>query len=269
MKQDLNTRRLSKFLSLFWMEHSKALFFLLLAVGAMLTLWLGIYLVSHNANLFSERMQIGYYFTGLFLSGCLSANFLFAHLHNKPKSISYLLLPASAAEKLLITLFVGTAVYLVGYSTIFYMIEPIFVITCNKITGSNWTIINIFRIDQYENPFLESEPSSLFLLYFTTQACFITGSLYFRKYSFFKTVIALLFVWVFVGFLQVRVILSVLPAGRFFDNLTAYEILDFKGNRLVEMPIWFTYSYKIFFSYLITLGLWVSSYFLLREKEIS
>lgn len=269
MEQHFNFKRLILIFSLFWLENRKAFLFLLLAVGSFLIVWLGVYLAFNNPRLFSERFQIAYYFTGLFLSGCLSANFLFPDLNNKSKSINFLLLPASAAEKLLTTLFFGVGVFLVGYTLIFYMVEPVFVKLSNEIIKTDWPVINIFKINTYEDPFFEEKPSTIFFLYFTVQAFFIVGSLFFNKYSFFKTVIVLLFVWIFIVFLPHPVINSILPRGIFADGLTAFEVLDFKGNRLVKMPTWFTFSFHFFSNYIITLGLWLTTYFLLKEKQVS
>jgi hypothetical protein len=192
MEQNINFRRLAMLFSLFWAENRKALLLLLLAVGSFLAVWLSVYTAFRNPILFSERFQIAYYFVGLFLSGCLCANFLFADLRDKAKSIAYLLIPASALEKLLSTLLYGVVVYFVGYTLIFYLVDPVFVKLCNAINGTNWTVVNILQMDTFKDPFFEGNPFYLFFLYFTLQAFFIAGSLYFHKYSFFKTVIVLL-----------------------------------------------------------------------------
>jgi len=256
-------------LGLFWAENRRPLFLLLLAVGSFLSIWMGVYLAFRNPILFSERFQIAYYFLGLFLSGCLSANFLFADLRDKSKSINFLLLPASAFEKFFTTILFGVVVYLVGYTMIFYITEPIFVKLCNAMTGSHWTIFNVFRMDEYEDPFFDNKPGLLYFLYFALHALFVAGSLYFGKYSFFKTMIVLLFLWIILVFLPFPVIAGALPVGRFNGALTAFEVIDFNGNRLVEMPVWFSLSFKIFSTYLVTIGLWTASYFLLKEKQIA
>ena len=256
-------------LELFWVENRRPLFLLLLAVGSFLSIWMGLYLAFRNPILFSERFQIAYYFIGLLLSGCLSANFLFADLRDKSKSINYLLLPASTFEKVVTATLFGVLVYLIGYTLIFYITEPIFVKLCNAMNGSQWTVINIFRMSEYKDPFFENKPGLLYFLYFALQALFIAGSLYFGKYSFFKTMIVLLFLWIFLVFLPQPIIAGVLPHGRFNGALTAFEVIDFNGNRLVEMPAWFRLSFKIFSTYMVTVGLWIVTYYLLKEKQIA
>jgi len=269
MQQHLSIKRLLMIFNLFWFETRKPLILLLLAVGSFLAVWMSVYLAFRNPVLFSERFQIAYYFIGLFLSGCLSANFLFADLRDKRKSINYLLLPASTLEKFFAATFFGVVVYLIGYTLIFYMTEPIFVKLSNAMSGRHWKIINVFQMDEYKDPFFEAKPSRLYFHYFSLQALFIAGSLYFGKYSFFKTMIVLLFLWIVLVFLPFPVIAGALPLGRFNGALTAFEVIDFNGNRLIEMPAWFSLSFKIFYTYLVTIGLWTASYFLLREKQIA
>jgi hypothetical protein len=147
--------------------------------------------------------------------------------------------------------------------------EPIFVKLCNTVRGSQWKVINIFQLDAFKDPFFESKPSNLYFLYFALQALFITGSLYFGKYSFFKTMIVLMFLWIFLVLFSTPIIGAALPYGNFNGAITSFEVMDFNGNRLVEMPAWFSLSLKIFSTYLVTFGLWAASYFLLKEKQIA
>lgn len=269
MEQHFNVKRLLMTIGLFWAENGRPLILLLLAVGSFLSIWMSVYLTVRHPLLFSERFQIAYYFIGLYLSGCLSANFLFSALREKSKSINYLLLPASTFEKFFSTIIFGVVVYLIGYTLIFYMTLPVFVKLCNAINGSQWTVINVFQMDGYKDPFFDGKPTFLYFLYFTLQALFIAGSLYFGKYSFFKTMIVLLFLWIVIVFVPLPVIAGVLPDGRFNGALTAFEVIDFNGNRLVEMPTWFISLFKVFYTYVVTLGLWLASYFLLKEKQIA
>ncbi|MBA4054952.1 MAG: hypothetical protein C0490_09595, partial [Marivirga sp.] len=208
------------------------------------------------------------YFLGLFISGCLSANFLFVDLSNKPKAISYLLQPASSFEKIVCSLFFGVFVFWIGYSLMFYLADTSMVYMANRINGTNWPVINIFSIDDYENPFFSGPPSNLFFIYFASQALFITGSLYFSKYSFFKTAIVALFIGLILVILPNAIISFLMPIG-VTKTITAYEVLDFRGNKLIEMPSWFSLSVTVFSFYILTPAFWLVCYFLLREKQVS
>jgi hypothetical protein len=46
-------------------------------------------------------------------------------------------------------------------------------------------------------------------------------------------------------------------------------VLDFKGNKLVAMPGWFGLSFKVFYTYILTIGFWITAYFLIKEKQIA
>lgn len=268
MDKHLNFKRLILLINKFWFGHSKIFLLLMLAILSLFTIWLGIYLGFRNPRLFNESFQVAYYFVGLLMSGCLSANFLFAELGNKPKAIGYLLEPASSLEKVICSLFFGVFVFWIGYSLMFYLVNTAMVYLANNINGTQWTIINIFSINDYENPLFSGPASSLFFMYFATQALFITGSLYFNKYSFFKTAIVALFIGLILVIIPSAAINYSMPIG-ITRTITTYEVLDFRGNKLIEMPSWFNFSVTAFSFYLLTPAFWLICYFLLREKQVS
>lgn len=255
-------------MSKFWFDHKKAFSLLMLAILSAFTIWMGIYLSFRNGRLFSEEFQVAYYFVGLFISGCLSANFLFADLASKPKAIGYLLQPASSLEKIICSLFFGVFIFWIGYSMMFYVVNVGMVYIANNINGTQWSVINIFSTNRYNNPFFSGPASNLYFIYFSAQALFITGSLYFIRYSFFKTVIISLLIGLTLFLFPGAMIYLSMPIG-ITRTITSFEILDFRGNILVEMPPWFDLTAKLFSFYLVTLVFWLTSYFLLKEKQVS
>lgn len=267
MDKHFNFHRFILVVRKFWFENGKTIFFMQMAIMALLTIWLGVYLSFTNARLFREDFQIAYYFVGLLISGCLSANFLFSDLNNKSRAINFLLTPASSLEKTVCVLFFGVIIFLMGYTISFYLVDSIMVTLANALNDTHWSIINIFSMSQFRDPLFDGAPGDLFFKYFTCQALFILGSLFFPKYSFFKTVIVLFFVWIVLFFLQgfIRVFL---PAGM-FNTLSEFVVFDYRASKRVEMPEWFATSFTIFSFYLITLVLWIASYFRLNEKEAS
>lgn len=268
MNRHLNFKRLILLINKFWFGHRKVFLLLMLAILSLFTIWLGIYLGFSNPRLFNEDFQVAYYFLGLLMSGCLSANFLFADLGNKPKAIGYLLEPASSLEKIVCSLFFGVFVFWIGYSMMFYLVDAGMVHMANRIYGTQWTIINIFSVNDYENPFFPGRASNLFFIYFASQALFITGSLYFRKYTFFKTAIVALFIGLVLVIIPSAAINISMPLG-IAKTIMAYKVLDFRGNKLIEMPSWFDLSVTVFSFYLLTPAFWLICYFLLREKQVS
>jgi hypothetical protein len=266
MKQYIYIPRLALMFRKFWFEHWRALILLYLAIAALLCVWLNVYFFFGNPRLFKENFQVGYYSIGLLLSGCLTANFLFSELKNKPQAISFLLLPVSQLEKIICFLFFGVIVFWVGYACVFLAVDTLFVTMANIKNDTHWPIINLLRLKDYEDSLFDQIPSP-YSYYFAFQALFILGTLYFKRYSFFKTTLIAMFVWVFLLFVPLIVFIPLGP-GFFKDSMMSVEFFDLRGNKLVEMPQWFQMLTTIFFGYGIVLILWITTYYRLSEKEV-
>jgi hypothetical protein len=268
MKEYFSWRRQILLIDRFWFENRKQFFYMIASTTALLTVWLGVFLSIQSPRLFSPQFQIAYYIIGLSVSGALIANFLFADLREKPKAINYLLLPASALEKIIVGFLFGVVVYGLAYTLVFYVVDTCMVSLCNRLLGSTWNVINIFSLGEYADPFFDEPADRLLLKYLALQALFVAGGLYFTRFSFFKTSLSFLGLWI-LRLLLPGIFLLVLPFGNFNHGLTSFEVLDLNGNKLVEMPDWFTWFFAAFFSVMIIPLLWVFAYFKLREKQIA
>jgi len=252
----------------FWFENRKAMMLMFFALGSILAIWMGLLLSFRNPGVFKEKSQIWNYFLFLLLSSCLAANFLFSNLNTKAKCISYLLLPASTLEKIICAFLFGVVVFWIGYTLAFYIIDFTMVHIANERYGTNWPVINIFRIDQYENPLFNHSCSVMFYEIFIAQAIAIAGSMYFKSYSFFKTAIVMLVIWVMIVF-TIMTSPQLLPTGGFYESVAVYEVLDYGGNKIVALPVWHKMFIVLFFSFGIGVSLWVTAYFKLKEKEVA
>ena len=267
MNKYFSWRRQFLLIDRFWFENRKQFLYMVATTTGLLTVWLGFYLSIWNANLFSPKFQIAYYFLGLAASGALTANFLFSDLREKPKAISFLLMPSTALERVIVGFLFGVVVYGLVYSAAFYVVNATMVSLANHFFGTKWEIINIFRLGNYIDPFFDEPANQLFLKYLALHALFVSGGLYFSKYSFFKTSLVFLALWI-LRLLLPAVYHLFLPLGNFRGALTSFEVFDLNGNKLLEMPGWFNSVFTVFFSFLIIPILWVFSYFKLREKQI-
>jgi hypothetical protein len=250
-------------------ENARIYLLLYLAIAAFLILLLGLYLNFTNPGLFSERAQVMYYFTTLFLSGCLSSGMLFSELGSKPKAISYLLVPSSSEEKFLTTLLFGVFVFFIMCSSVFYIINYVAVTIANFKYGTHWEVINLLSLNRYDNVFFDGPITDIFYLYFPIQALFLLCSVYFKKYSLFKAIVSVGLLWVLfvVLFLFFRFLM---PPGRFADSINTYEVIEASGdNKLISIPPIIAYSTFIFFKFLVTPLLWATAYFRLKEKELN
>ncbi|HEY5750735.1 MAG TPA: hypothetical protein VIU12_31950 [Chryseolinea sp.] len=266
--QTISFNRTFLFFKKYAFENRKAYALLYLSIGAFLVLWLGVYLTFTNPFLFSEKNQIAYYFVTLFLAGCLSSGILFSELGVKPKAINYLLTPVSTGEKFLCNVFFGVLVFFAVYSTIFYAIDAAAVNIANWKYDTHWQVIDIFHLNDYENPFVDGPLSDLFYLYFPLQAGFILASIYFNKHGLFKALVSLGLLWVCLIMLYLLVHM-LLPQGRFLEGIDSYEIVEPSGdNKVIVIPYLLVSVIIIFSKFLVTPALWLASYFRLKEKEL-
>jgi hypothetical protein len=167
-------------------------------------------------------MQFASYMIGLYLVGCLFASMLFADLGTKKEALPWLSLPASHLEKLLCAILYGVVLFFIAYTLVFYIVDILMVQWSNTLLyrhprnwpGSNTPILpvavyNIFTADG--SPIPEKENHLFSSLYFTIQALFLLGSVYFTRYSFIKTVIAVLIFVLAYTALEHGVIYPMLP----------------------------------------------------------
>ena len=270
MNQVFNTSRAWLMFRKYFGENKKAYALLFLASGASLTLLMGVHLTFSNPNLFEETGQVLYYFSGLILWGCLSASLLFSDLGSKSKAINYLLLPASSLEKLMCTVFFGIVVYFIGYNLIFYAVDFTMVSLANEKFNTSWSVIDVFAINQYKSKLFEDGHTSYFFYtHFALQSFFLLGSIYFPKYGFFKTAIALVLVWVLMILYLVVFMNNVAPRGLIYDGMSFLEVFDSSGrNKFVHLPSGLTGTVKFFFEYAVAVWFWVIAYYRLKEKEV-
>jgi hypothetical protein len=260
--------RFSFVIQQFWFENRKAMLLMFLALGSILAIWMSLFLSFRNPGIFREKSQVWNYFIFLLFSSCLSANFLFSNLNNKARCVNYLLLPASAIEKMICSFLFGVIIFWIGYTSIFYIIDFTMVSIANDQYGTHWPVINIFQIDRYENPLINQPCSVMFYETFLAQAISVVCSLYFKNHSFFKTAIVMLVIWVAIVF-AVMTSPVFLPTGGFYGSIAVYEVLDYAGNKLVVLPHWFRIFVTVFFSFGLTGTLWILAYFKLREREVA
>src|SRR5689334_11586661 len=117
-----------------WSENRKKYLLALVAITGILLIWFLFNIVMEAYRPMDAGIQIGTYFGGLFIVGCLYASTLFSDLSSKSKGINYLSLPASQLEKTLCALFYGVVVFFIAYTVIFYMADIIMVKVSNQVS---------------------------------------------------------------------------------------------------------------------------------------
>ncbi|HTL08194.1 MAG TPA: hypothetical protein VL307_08065 [Chitinophagaceae bacterium] len=293
MTQTFDARRWWLLVTKHWSENKKKYSLSLLAFSGLLLLW-WIFIVMDNHRAPAEDIQINAYYVVLFILGCLYASTLFADLGSKTKALNYLTVPASQAEKILCNLFYGVLVFFVCYTAIFYILDFVVVKAGNAMAYNRWLQQHdprsVFKKETVANVF--SGPSGLrdkgfslylLLLYFVLQSAFIYGSIYFSKFSFIKTVIALVLVGVFVSVVLAKLISPILPPGNFRDGISSFQVYTVKQasagqgtmiysdpatDKMMSIPSWIGQVLIFLLKYAFAPLLWLATFYRLKEKEI-
>lgn len=265
-----------------WSENRKKYILSLAAILALMVIWYSFVLMLEPKYPFPEEMQVATYYIGLAITGCLFGSLFFSELSSGPKAMHFLSVPASAFEKLLIALFYCVILFFVCYTAIFYLVDFTMVSIANGLDKSSFSRNNpsyVFKPIEVANVFskpLGASPNTppyflyFLILYINLQAAFILGSIYFPAYSFIKTCITLLLVFLFGVFLIGTLLDSMMPSGSFYDGIFSYVIYEegspvMRGVRLSE-GLSAVLKYLAMFGFLPLL--WSAAYFRLKEKEV-
>ena len=264
-----------------WAEHSRRYLLSLLAIGGLYAAWFSFLIATDTFLPMEAFMQFAAYMVGLYLVGCFYASMLFGDLSARKDALPWLSLPASHLEKLCCALLYGVVLFYIAFTVMFYCVDILMVQWSNNIIyhhPRNWpgTNVRILPVTVY-NPFTavgapmpEKDYHAFTSLYFTIQGAFLLGSVYFTRYSFIKTVVAVLLFLLAFAVLQRGVIYPMLPKG-WNNDLLSWARPDYdRGpvNNEVRLPagmeIWLTYVGWI----ALPLFFWFVTYLRLKEKEV-
>lgn len=279
MNQSFSFNRWGLLVGKHWSENRKKYTLGTIAIASLMTLWYGFMIIVDVRHGLGEDIQGSAYFVGLFLIGCIYASLLFAELADKPKGISYLSIPASHLEKVLCNLFFGVVLFFVVYVLLFYIITTPMLALSNavreakmKADGGNYPFIknNLVNVFAYGKSRGEDFYYYLHLAFFAVQATFILGSVYFTRFSFIKTVISVLVVWLLFFLLVAKVLTGILPEGNYFNGMTNWTVWTGgdQSNKVIMLPGWVGNICLFLFKFAFAPIFYVTTYFRLKEKEI-
>lgn len=293
MSETLSLKRLYMFTARHWFENRKLYGLFFLAITVFMMGWFVFYILVGNPYLFVAGSQLTVYFAGLFISGCLSAAFLFRDLSSRQKKISYYMIPAAALEKVLCALFYGVLLFFIGYSTIFYVTDFFAVKIANSavadmmnsksLNAMQWRQqfginagmaparpVNVFAPSTGEFVFYPGDTPLLFGAFFPMQSAFILGSLYFAKNSLFKTIVVLLGLFMLFFIIEARVIMPMFPGqSETLNTFTIIRAFNTAGDaKTYALPFWIGEVAGFLVKFAITPVMWVAIYYRLKENEI-
>jgi len=271
--------RFGRLLVLHWADNRKRYLLAFPAMVGLLAIWQG-FLISMNAyDPLNENLQVITYYTGLILVGCLFGSTIFAQFGHKAQGIAWLAIPASALEKLLCGWLFALVLFFLLYNLVFYIVDIPMVGIANQLIEKQhrmWspgypippdTVYYIFgksSNDSEHDPF-----HGLLMLYFALQSAFILGSIYFERFAFIKTAIAVaIFIAVFMV-VETRIVDPALPKGwerhPVLDWMTSPDTIRIRVVRIspyISTPLGYLLLYGT------PLMFWITTYFRLKEKQV-
>ncbi|MES1216610.1 MAG: hypothetical protein ABUT20_13935 [Bacteroidota bacterium] len=284
MNQVFSFNRFLLLIAKHWSENSKKYLLGLLAITGIILVWFGFMIIMERYHPMDEGLQYGTYFVGLFLVGCLYASTLFADLSSKSKGTNYLSVPASQLEKTICTLLYGVLIFFIFYSLLFYVADIIMVKIANTVSYAYWEKHQhdpggIFRPQEIVNVFWANDtmrkgdvniPFYILLCYFAVQAAYLLGSVYFARFSFIKTTVGLIFIFLLIIVFVGKVLNAFMPDGNFYRGIGSYR-LNVSGNEsatIIRLPDWVDTVTLFLLKFAFAPIFWIATYFRVKEKEL-
>jgi hypothetical protein len=273
MNQFFSFRRFSLLVSKHWADNKKRYGLSVLAfIGLLITWFVLTLLVAGDERMSGDVQQITF-FLSLFGVGTFYASQYFRDLGSRAKGINFLLVPASAFEKLLCSLLFTVVLFFVVFVTVFYLVDALMVAIANAIPAANGhagkpAVMNVFKVILIR--FNRDSTINFLLFFFSVQSVFLLGSIFFEKYSFIKTIITC-FVTGFVLFCLMYFFNEVLlPKGDYPSGfLTSYRVhVDGMNDHLVQVPRWIGEVLRFGAMYAAAPFFWIVTYYRLKEKQV-
>jgi hypothetical protein len=260
-----DARRFRRLAVVQWAEHGRSyLWFLGIGVAVHLCVLLLVTGGGSDMDKYVSDVQMVIYFAGYLITGGLFALRYFSPLSERESALTSLMRPASAFEKFLLAFLIVAVLYPLAYTLAFQI--------CNlpgaylgemardaKMATGPAEAIGYIGMRDF-GPFLPftapraiGRDTQVLLGNLFIQALTVAGTLYFRRISWLKTIVAL-----FVLLVLALPLLTVITGA-------APDLL-FSGARRVDSPGTWTWMALVWVG--VPLLMWLSVYFFLREREL-
>ncbi|RYZ30012.1 MAG: hypothetical protein EOO10_04345 [Chitinophagaceae bacterium] len=274
MNQFFSFKRFTLLVIKHWADNKKRYGLSMLAfIGLLITWFVFTMLTGMDDTPMGRGAQQITFFLSLFAVGTFYASQYFRDLSSRAKGINFLMVPASAFEKLLCSLLYSVLLFFIVFTAAFYLVDFLMVAIANTLPGSETpaqkvSVINVFKVIILR--FNKDSTVNFLLFFFSVQSVFLLGSVYFEKYSFIKTIISG-FVGAFILFCFMYFFTEyLLPDGDYpMGFLTAYRVyVDGVRDQLIQIPHWIGDVFRFLAMYGIAPFLWIVTYYRLKEKQV-
>lgn len=251
MSQEFSFNRVNLLVRMHWAENKKRYGLSLLAFMALLIIWfLFVLSILEPHDSFAEVQKTTFYFP-LFAIGTFYASQYFSALGSKERASNFLLVPASTLEKVFCSI-LYMIFFIIVFSVTFYIVDIVMSNISKSVpdivqVGEN-TIVNVFNVGFFM--FREELRINGLLFFLSVQSAFLFGAVYFKKYSFIKTIISV-FILYFVIFC-----------------ITYFLFQPFSDSNHVGLPYWIEQGLQVFIMYVMAPLFWILTYYQLKQKQV-
>ncbi len=259
----LNLKRLALLIRKQAVENYR-FYLLLMAIftGLLICLYALAYKTLNRPGDFQEVIFIASLFSG----GCVFGNLLIRDLHENTKSIWFLMLPASALEKLLNLLFYAVVLFVPLHLLLFYAVDIPFVAVYNARHPENPSA----RVLDLLGEGAEMVPN--YFGFLAVQAAVLTGSVYFKQYSLVKSVLGVFACYIILFYLN-GLLAAMLMDAKIADAfpLVGFTVIENEVagiHTYVTLPETARHAVAFAVKFLPAPLLWLVAYFKLKEREV-
>lgn len=255
-----------------WAENKRRYGLSIVAILGILIAWFVLAILVDSEDAMVKEIQHVTFFMFLFTIGAFYSSQYFRELGSREKGSNFLLLPASTFEKVLCSLLYSVFLFFAVFTLLFYIADTLMVGVANMLPEEGRPrkieVANVFRVNLFSGN--SAFTFNLLLFYFSIQAAFLLGSVYFHKYRFVKTIITGFAFGFFIFCLLYFLYVQLLPRGEYFEGgLTNYRVyVDGVNDYLVSLPKWIGEIMKYMVMYAIAPFFWLVTYFRLKEKQV-
>ncbi|PWU02694.1 MAG: hypothetical protein C5B52_04880 [Bacteroidetes bacterium] len=257
MNNALNFTRLWMLIKKQWFDNSKLYTLGIVALFGLMAMvfffWAGV-----SGPYYDETETYVMFWVGLFMFGLIFASITFGSLSERPKGIYWLSVPATHLEKLICGIIYSTILFVLVYVACFYIIQPI----------TLWLISMKPNVTIRKMPGMNEPMRAAIYIFFSVQALFILGSVYFERFSFIKTAIAGFLFIVLFGIYMNLVTKALIPHNAGAYDLTSLRMYEGNVVKIYQLGTWVDKTELFLLKYMWVPIFWVAAYFRLKEKEI-
>lgn len=256
-------------------ENGKSYLLMFIAGFGIIFLIYGLLIVASFHSMFPSGDRKMLFTIGLFLGGTFFSASFYSFFKSQPKTIQFLLLPATIGEKLMISFILTQIVYIIVFLFSFTSIDWFMCTIYNEFVSIPKWIVEQER-HYYKATYLFNSDSILLkkilVMYFITTSIAHLGSLSFINNAYVKTVIIFILIVVALIFLNNKMLASlipeeIMPHGKYFTDSFRIGPKQ-QPTGIVTLPNgWFT-TIAWFLPIFLYMSCWTMSYFKIKEKQI-